>query len=253
MTLALFQSLLGIESERSFIRFMLRFFSGYFPLLDQSQYNRRMKDVRRKLELFRRKVLLKLDPQTDLFVIDSMPVPVMNPVRWRFSGSFPELSVGHCASLKHRYYGGKLHLLITHSGIPIRFDFTPANVDDRSMLVELLEDCGFITVVGDKGYIDQQIKEDMKIKQNITLITPYRKNQKKKMPEAAKTPYLKTRKRVESIFNQFADHFKMKSCLARTVLGLTTRILQKITAFSLGMYLNKIFGRKRLAIKSLLA
>lgn len=253
ITLVLFQALLGIESERSFLRFMTRFFPGWFQLVDQSQYNRRTKEVSLRLNQFRKYLIDKLDIQTDLFVIDSMPIPLINPVRVYQSGSFPEMSFGHKASLKTDYYGGKLHVLITAHGVPMLFDLTAANIDDREMLDELLADTGFITVVGDKGYLDQERQKTLKEKQRITLITPYRKNQKQKLPECLKTLYRKTRKRIESLFNQLTDHFHFKDFLAKTLQGLTTRILQKITALTMGIYLNTILGRKRLAIKSLLA
>lgn len=253
ITLILIQALFGIESERSFIRFMNRFFEGWFPLLDQSQYNRRIKSVKKKLEMLRIEVLSKLDIQTDMFIIDSMPVPVMNPVRVRFSGSFPEMQFGHCASLKQNYYGGKFHVLITPHGIPIKFELTDSLVDDRDMLKELLQDCGFITVIGDKGYISEEIANTMYRDQKIFLIVPNRSNQKKTISEAARMIYKKCRKMVETVFNQFADHLSFKRCLAKTLNGLTTRILQKMTAFTVGIYLNKLLGRKRLAIKSLLA
>ncbi len=253
MTLVLIQALFGIESERSFIRFMHRFFEGWFPLIDQSQYNRRIKSLRPKIELFRRKVLSKLNIETDLFIIDSMPIPVMNPVRVRWSGTFPEMKFGHCATLKQSYYGGKLHMLITQHGIPIKFELTDSLVDDRDMLKELLDDCGFVTVIGDKGYISEKIAKNMHDDQKILLIVPKRSNQKKTISEAARMIYKKCRKMVETVFNQFTDHLSFKRCLARTLNGLATRLLQKITAFTVGIYLNKCLGRKRLAIKSLLA
>jgi IS5 family transposase len=254
LTLLVAQQLLGIESETSFLRFQDRFFGHAFPVLDQSQFNRRGKAVMPRLEKFRKYLLKRLKiNQCDLLAIDSCPVPDVHPQRVRQSPLFPELSYGHCASLKESYYGGKLHLVINAKGIPLRFDLTPASVADIKMLDELLEELGWTTVVADKGYIDKEKHMELKNKKNILMITPKRKNQKEKMPTIFKVLYDKTRKIIETVFNQLSNHMQLKKTLATTLEGLVSRILRKITAFTCGICLNAQFGRKRLAIKSLLA
>ena len=253
LTLALFQALLGIESEHSFLRFMSRFFTGWLPLLSQPQYNRRLRKSAKLLEEFRRYLLGRLRIQTDLFLIDSLPVPLINPVRVSRSGGFPEMGFGHCAALKQDFYGARLHLVVTATGIPVLFELTPATGDERVVMEELLEGCGFLTVIGDKGYLDQLRQARLLSAQHITTIVPHRKNQKAQLSEPEKRLYHKTRKRIESVINQLAFHFDIKGMLARELDGLAARVIQKITAFTMGILLNKCFGRKWLAIRSILA
>ena len=60
MTLALFQQLRGVESERSFLREVARFFSHLFPGvvgLHPSSLHRRVRKLRRSLEPLRRAIL----------------------------------------------------------------------------------------------------------------------------------------------------------------------------------------------------
>jgi hypothetical protein len=60
ITLALFQQLRGIESERSFLREAARFFSHLFPGVagfSPSSFHRRVRKLRRHLEPLRREVL----------------------------------------------------------------------------------------------------------------------------------------------------------------------------------------------------
>jgi hypothetical protein len=69
MTLALFQQLRGVESERSFLRDAERFFSHLFPGvvgLHPSSLHRRVRKLRRFLEPLRRNVLSEMvgDPET---------------------------------------------------------------------------------------------------------------------------------------------------------------------------------------------
>jgi len=63
LTLALFQQLRGIESERSFLREVARFFSHLFPGavgLHPSSLHRRVRKLRRFLEPLRRAILAEL-------------------------------------------------------------------------------------------------------------------------------------------------------------------------------------------------
>jgi hypothetical protein len=82
MTLALFQQLRGVESERSFLRDAERFFSHLFPGvvgLHPSSLHRRVRKLRRFLEPLRRNVLSEMvgDPETVL--VDSTLLSVLHP------------------------------------------------------------------------------------------------------------------------------------------------------------------------------
>ena len=77
---------------------------------------------------------------------------------------------------------------------------------------------------------------------NIKLETPKRKNQKDYKPQ----PYIfrKSRKRIETLFSQLCDQFRIRSNYAKSFNGFKTRILAKITAMTLIQYINKfIFDR----------
>ena len=74
MTLALFQQLRGIESERSFLREAARFFSHLFPGvagLHPSSLHRRVRKLRRFLEPLRRAILPELVGEPETLIVDS--------------------------------------------------------------------------------------------------------------------------------------------------------------------------------------
>src|SRR3712207_908417 len=84
VTLALFQQLRGVESERSFLRDAQRFFSHLFPgvaRLHPSSFNRRVKKLRRFLEPPRRGILPELvgEPETLLVGLDVARSPPSAP------------------------------------------------------------------------------------------------------------------------------------------------------------------------------
>ena len=77
---------------------------------------------------------------------------------------------------------------------------------------------------------------------NIKLETPKRKNQIDYKPQAY--IFRKSRKRIETLFSQLCDQFKIRNNYAKSFEGFKTRILAKITALTLVQYVNKfIFDR----------
>src|SRR5919106_3345914 len=82
ITLALFQQLRGIESERSFLRDAERFFSHLFPGvvgLHPSSFHRRMRRLRRFLEPLRREVVSELVGEPETLIVDSTLLSVLHP------------------------------------------------------------------------------------------------------------------------------------------------------------------------------
>jgi hypothetical protein len=91
ITLALFQQLRGVESERSFLRDCERFFSQLFPGvvgLYPSSFNRRVRKLRRFLEPVRRAVLCELVGEPQTLLIDSTLLSVLHPRQVNQSAGF---------------------------------------------------------------------------------------------------------------------------------------------------------------------
>src|ERR671928_1123736 len=91
ITLALFQQLRGIESERSFLREAARFFSHLFPGiagLSPSSFHRRVRKLRRHLEPLRREILPELTGDPETLLVDSTLLSVLHPRQVRQSAGF---------------------------------------------------------------------------------------------------------------------------------------------------------------------
>jgi hypothetical protein len=83
ITLALFQQLRGVESERSFLRDTERFFAHLFPgvvRLHPSSFHRRVRKLRRFLEPLRREVLSEMVGDPETLLIDSTLLSVLHPL-----------------------------------------------------------------------------------------------------------------------------------------------------------------------------
>lgn len=120
MTLALFQQLRGVESERSFLRDLARFFSHLFPGvvgLAPSSFHRRVRKLRCLLEPLRRSVLPELVGDPETLIIDSTLLPVLHPRQVSQSAGFEGAAWVRWGSFS--VYGVKLHLVCTTNRVPL--------------------------------------------------------------------------------------------------------------------------------------
>lgn len=245
--------LLGISSDRSLIRILkgdlVRKLFRSMP--DHSQFNRRVKQLLPEMINFQKHLTAKLKcPLDDIRLIDSTSIPVIKYARSGRTSLYPEAGYGYSASQKEKYFGFKLHLLSTRLGIPTDFDLTPANVHDLKMIDDLIADYSSLIIIGDKGYLDKEKKEDL-VKEDKYLVTPYRKNQHLKNNQVEKR-LLRFRKKLETVFSQLKEQMRLAKTQARSLQGLIARVISIIFSFTLGIYTNKLLGRKLLMIKSLL-
>jgi hypothetical protein len=215
-----------------------------FPnLLSRRQYNDRKKVLLRKFEGVRRQVMLKIKPSvSDAFVVDSMPLKVCRIARmFRNSigkdGSFGFADVGFCAAQQERYFGFKLHATCTLDGVLATIDFTPASVHDVHYLKDIKHNFQNCTIIGDKGYISQQYKTELKEYSNITLLTDARKNQK--TVDFIPKQYKGKRKKIETIFSQLTDQFNIQKNYSKSACGYFSRLMSKITSMTIMNYINQ--------------
>ena len=137
-----------------------------------------------------------------------------------------------------------LYLLDFHS-----LDITKAEVHDINFLKNIKQQMTDCVLLGYRGYLSESIQLDLFQTVNIKLETPKRANQKDYKPQ----PYIlrKSRKRIETLFSQLCDQFRIRNNYAKTFEGFKTRILAKITALTLVQFINKfIFDRPISNIKN---
>jgi len=98
------------------------------------------------------------------------------------------------------------------------------------------------TLLGDRGYLSATYQLNLFETAQIRLETPMRKNQANYKQQAY--VFRKCRKRIETLFSQMCDQFRIRQNFAKSFSGFKTRILSKITAMTLIQYINKfVFDR----------
>ncbi len=246
LTLALFQQLRGVESERSFLRDVGRFFAHLFPGavgLDPSSLHRRSRKLRRFLEPLRRAILPELVGDPETLIVDSTLLAVLHPRQVKQSADgFDGAAWVRWGSFS--VYGVKLHLLCATNGVPVSYELTPANVAEVRLTEELLVEAGLgeevgRRLLGDLAYRSEAL-EDALAECGVVLVTERSRQHGK-------------RQRVEVCFSSLKRDFGLGETLAKTLVGLATRIASKLTAYTYGFYVNRLLGRPQGRIKELWA
>ena len=246
MTMMIAMDYIPFPSERQFIEFVRANYLTLFPdLLEQSQFNRRARQVAPLLEGFRQSCLLR----TGLSLVhegllDTKPIPVIGYRRSKKSTDFAgSADYGYCASRKLHYYGYKLVAISTLSGIPLLYDLVPASTDERKAAETLLEQVAGFDIYADKGFLGRAWKATIKQQTGNRIWTPKRKNQLQLQSRAFERWLNGLRLRIEGVFNEIQNLGKnVERLLAKTVLGLCARIVAKMTSHLLKYLLRRTFG-----------
>ena len=244
ITISICGELAGIDSENSWYNFVKKNYRYLFPdLCCRSKFNRKRRDLLQVTELIREKLFRFFNVGShDYYIVDSFPLEVCKFGRAHFCRSFKSdgANYGKCPSKKETYFGFKVHALITLDGFITAFDITPASTDDREGLRDLMGEQYSLSVIGDKGYVGEQLREDMEY-QNICLLALKRNNSKIRWSKPFRQMIFKFRRRVETVFSQLSQQLNAERVLAKTFRGLCTRLVNKVLAYDLALLINKLF------------
>ena len=257
ITLSLVAEILSINSENLLFSKLRSEYQEDFPfLIDRSQFNRRRKHLRTVIDLVSQALVNKLLPSENTFILDSMPIEICKFARAKRikickqnAETAPEY--GYCAAQNAHYFGYKFHGVCSLKGVVTNFDLSKANHADIKYLRDIEPYYADCLMLGDKAYLDSEYQLELFETKGIRLNTPMRSNQK----NYRKQPVLfrKVRKRIETIFSQLVDQFLIRINYAKTFIGLATRVLSKITAFTLLQFINSTKNKPLNHIKHALA
>ena len=234
MTLMIAQDFIPYPSETQYIGFIRANYLSLFPkLLDQSQFNRRARALRLLVEQFRRDWLVRKGwHRESQFLLDTKPVPVMGYKRSKkhsdFSGS---AGYGRCVARNLKYFGYKLVTVSTLSGIPMVYDLVPANTDERLAAETVIDFFSWCDIFGDKGFLGQAWQTEILDQTNNLIWTPKRSNQHDQNAKGLDRWLNSMRERIEGVFHEIQNTGRnIERLLTKTVLGLCTRIIAKMTS-----------------------
>jgi len=246
ITLILAQDFIPYPGENQYLGYLKANYLELFPsLITQSQYNRRARNLRLLVEEMRRYWLRELGllAQVDL-LLDTKPIPVMGYKRSKKRSDFAgSAAYGYCASRKRMYFGDKLVSLCTLEGIPVVYELVPANPDERLAAESGLYTLRNCNVDADKGFIGQNWQEKIFRHTRNRIFTAKRANQANQNPGEFDRWLNGIRERIEGVFNEVQNTGRyLERWLAKTVVGLATRVIAKMTSHLLKFILRKFHG-----------
>ena len=237
---------LPFPGETQFIGFVRANYGEWFPnLLDQSQFNRRLRKLGQMLELLRRKWVKQLGGTDALsLVIDTKPIPVIGYRRSKQHSDFQgSADYGYCAARKMKYFGYKLVMLSTIDGIPIAYDLVSANTDERQAVAGVLALVYGCDIYGDKGFIGKDWQQQITKLTGNRIWTISRCNQHLSTSSSFKRLISRIRQRIEGVFHEIQNTGRNpERLLNKTVIGFATHMAAKITSHTLRLLLRRQFG-----------
>lgn len=245
ITLLLALDYFPFPGETQFVEYIRANYLALFPtLVDQSQFNRRARALRWLVEELRKHWAVMLGVTLERqFLLDTKPVPVVGYKRSKSHSEFTgSADYGVCVSRNLHYFGYKLVMLTTRDGIPVVYELVPANTDEREAADELLVILWNCHVFTDKGFIDEEWQQDWRQRQGIRIWNVKRKNQQTQNPPEFDRWLQRIRERIEGAFNEVRNTGRdLERLLRKTVLGVCTHVIAKITSHTLKLVLRRFF------------
>jgi hypothetical protein len=244
ITLAVAQAMLGFTSEARWLRFVRSRLGGMFPYVPkQPGWNKRL---RAALPLLKRVIRL-LAADSDFWydnhwIIDSTPVECG---RSRPTVKRSEMAgwagYGYCASHSRFFWGLRLYLVCTPTGMPILWSLADPKIDEREVLTAMLDrEPNMVTerpgllLITDKGFASKEFEADL-TSRGAQLLRPSFKREKRRKGESL----LKSvRQLIESVNNTLKGQLDLEQHGGRTFQGVAARVAQRVLALAAAIWHN---------------
>jgi hypothetical protein len=247
VTLCVAQVLMGIPSDRRFLRAARRQLGHLFPVLpSQDALHKRRARLAETIEWLIG-VFAAQSPgaSDDLLLLDSTPVECGRSLETTRRSQLAEVAgYGYCRSHSRWFWGMRLHLLCAPDGTPRAATLVGADRPEREVALTMLPRAlkGGETIVCDKGYAGREFAESV-AKLGGTIVRPSRRDEPSRGPHLAPI-----RQRIESVFLTCKDLLTLERHGARTPRNLSARIATRLLALAACISLNHQLGRPSRAI-----
>ena len=257
VTLALYQELIGEPREDHFFRLHQEQLRPYFPgLNERSRYNRRTRTLWSVILAVRISLQVVLDALEleETAVIDSAPVPCVGYKRAKHASAFVGMAeYGVCSSKALKYFGLKLHSVVSLTGVVMGFLLTGASHYENQAVVELLDSFAhhLKRLLGDGAYNDAALQSFLEQYRSLEVLAPVKVNQQPVRCTQVQKHLNRLRLICETVNAQLQEQLHVCKHDAKSTWGLLTRIAAKVTAHSMGMMVNQLLGRPLLRLADL--
>jgi hypothetical protein len=247
VTLCVAQVLMGIPSDRRFLRAARRQLGHLFPVLpSQDALHKRRARAAEAIEWLVG-VFAQRSPgyHDDLVLLDSTPVECARSLETTRRSALAEIcGYGYCKSHSRYFWGMRLHLACSPDGTPRAAALVAADRGEREVALTILPQAlrGGETIVCDKGYAGRDFATTL-ADLGASVVRPARRNEPDHGVRLAPI-----RQRIESVFFTCKDLLSLERHGARTPLNLFARIATRLLTLAACISLNHQLGRPSRAI-----
>lgn len=247
VTLCVAQVVMGIPSDRRFLRAARRQLGHLFPYLpSQDGLHKRRARLAETIEWLTA-VFVGRSPgsRDDLVLLDSTPVECGRSLETARRSQLAEVcGYGYSRSHSRWFWGCRLHLACAVDGTPRAAALVAADRPEREVALTLLPRAltGGETIVCDKGYAGHEFATAVRAL-GATVVRPPRQTEPQTGSHLAPI-----RQRIESVFWTCKDLLTLERHGARTPRNLFARVAIRLLALAACIALNHQLGRPSRAI-----
>jgi hypothetical protein len=247
VALAVAQAAMGESSDRKFLGMIGYRLAGWFPhLLDQTQYNRRLRRLVPQITAAQLAVAELIAEGRTRLADGTLIACADYPGCARRSHFAGDASYGYSPSHSRFVWGMRLVLVSDPKGVPVGYELVgPKTGEEREAVVELARGQAGAILFCDKGLWGRELSSMLELT-GVELITPERHRLGERPPDALEKARI--RLVIESVFANLKGQMRLDRHLAKTVGGLVQRIAQRLLALTVGMFCNLLAGRSARAL-----
>lgn len=253
LTLEICGAYFGLHDEEALYAYFAEHWRHFFPQLPtRTTFVRHAANLGQVKRLLQQRLIHASGEIDDaIHLIDTVPLPVCTYTRARRDRCFAgEADYGYCAAKKLHYYGFKLGLRLSRAGMILDYALFPARPHDTLLLEDLI--AGYQGVaIGDKGFLDNARQARLPTTRNVLLITPSRKNMRHQPPSDQRHLTRHWRKRIETVGSHLTERFQINHTRAHDLWHYQQRLLRKILAHTVCVFLNLMLRRPPLDLDDL--
>jgi hypothetical protein len=243
--LAVAQQLLGVASERHWIRYARANLRTMFPQLPgQSGYGKRLRAAGPLIAA----VITELARDTAcwhdaLRLVDSTPLPcAASRETVKRSDLAGHAGYGYCASHSRWFWGFRLYLICTPVGMPIIWGLASPRIGEREVVQALLEHDHHLVragqvLLGDKNFAGREFEAVIHDRFGVHLVRPDRRDEPARYGSLARC-----RQWIESVFDTLKGQLTLEAHGGRTLAGVYARIAARLLALAAGIWHNEHTG-----------
>lgn len=223
------------------LSFVRQYHADLFPqLLDNSQFNRRRRQLTGVMEWMRQRLShLLIPPQDRVRVMDSAPMPVCTYTRSRecMAVSGPDYA-SVMASKKAKLYGFRFYATTSIDQVIDHWMLAPAAPREGKIMSALLEGSRDLFIVADNGFQTPNEIAWLEETRNIQVAAMRRSNDKNRLPASFRRLLNRLRRRIETVFSVMTTAFTLERPGSRSLSGLLCRVTTTVLVYNLSFLTN---------------